>query len=141
MAFITIAPDFVIYIHDKILESEPGLLGLARDKSLDSALARVEHLIEYEGVDDIHELAAQYIISLAQGHVFNDGNKRTSLMTAYSFLKLNDFLLFADDEEAATTIEKVAKKELNRKQLTDWIKEYTVSYSKIRKILRKLEKE
>ncbi|HHZ3281396.1 TPA: type II toxin-antitoxin system death-on-curing family toxin [Escherichia coli] len=43
----------------------------------------------YEGVTDIIDLAAVYLVAIARGHIFNDANKRTALFVAQVFLKRN----------------------------------------------------
>jgi len=43
----------------------------------------------YEGVTDVYDLAAVYLVAIARGHIFNDANKRTALFVAQVFLKRN----------------------------------------------------
>ena len=70
-----LSPEMVEAIHDAILN--PGELpGRARDKSLDSALARVDNRLAYGMVADAFDLAAAYAMAIARGHCFNDGNNR-----------------------------------------------------------------
>jgi death-on-curing protein len=78
----------VIEIHDLILSEEPGLQGDYGVGPLEGALARIDARIHYEGLDDIYEIAAMYAVALARGHVFNDANKRTALVTALTYLAL-----------------------------------------------------
>lgn len=81
-----ITADKVMEIHDFILRQEPGLLGDHGRGPLEGASARIEHGINYGGIDDVFEIAAMYAIAIARGHVFNDANKRTALVTALSYL-------------------------------------------------------
>lgn len=83
----------VIFIHDAILAESTGLPGLCKHKSLEGALVRIDNKILYEGVNDLSEIAALYGITIAQGHVFNDGNKRTTLIAMSDFLLLNNYFL------------------------------------------------
>ncbi|MDQ1816355.1 type II toxin-antitoxin system death-on-curing family toxin [Massilia sp. CCM 9210] len=78
----------VIEIHDLILSAEPGLVGGHGEGPVEGALARVENRIHYDGLDDIFEIAAMYAVAIARGHVFNDANKRTALVTALTYLSL-----------------------------------------------------
>jgi death-on-curing protein len=80
--------EFVIFSHDKILDTEPGLPGFAASGrgGVVSALHRVENYAAYEGLDDVFGIAALYAIAIARGHVFNDGNKRTALICALAYL-------------------------------------------------------
>lgn len=80
--------ELVEMIHDTVLN--PGeLTGLARDKSLSGALARVENRLAYGMIGDIFDLAAAYAMAVAQGHCFNDGNKRTAYRVMLAVLDLN----------------------------------------------------
>ncbi|SAI42797.1 bacteriophage protein [Bordetella ansorpii] len=45
--------------------------------------------IEYAGVEDVYEIAALYAVALARGHVFNDANKRTALVTTLTYLQIH----------------------------------------------------
>ncbi len=57
----------------------PGeLTGRARDKSLEGALARVDNRLAYGLIVDVFDLAAATAVAIAQGHCFNDANKRTA---------------------------------------------------------------
>ncbi|TCP09424.1 death-on-curing protein [Crenobacter luteus] len=83
----------VIDIHDFILSEEPGLQGHHDPGRLDGALARIDHRIVYDGLDDIYEIAAMYAVAIARGHCFNDANKRTALVTALTYLDLQGISL------------------------------------------------
>jgi len=96
MSFLILPREVVERIHDDVLN--PGeLRGLARDKSLDGALARVENRIVYGLLTDVYDLAAAYAIAIAQGHCFNDGNKRTAYRVMQTVLDLHG-LPFPQDE-------------------------------------------
>lgn len=80
--------EYVITIHDEIIAEFGGLPGFAGGGrgGVESALARVEHHAAYAGVNDVFAVAALYAVALARGHVFNDGNKRTGLACALTYL-------------------------------------------------------
>lgn len=80
--------EMVEMIHDAVLN--PGeLTGRALDKSLDGALSRVENRLGYGLIDDIFDLAAAYAMAIAQGHCFNDANKRTAYRVMQITLDMN----------------------------------------------------
>ena len=57
MSFLLLTEEDVDALHDLVLN--PGELpGRARDKSLDSALARVENRLAYGMIGDVFDLAA-----------------------------------------------------------------------------------
>ena len=68
------------------------------------------------------ELAACYGFGFAKNHVFNDGNKRISLVSIDVFLQINGFQLVAEEIDAVCTIRDVATGALNESQLRSWIK-------------------
>ena len=78
MKLNTFDKEVVLEIHEHILNPKE-LKGLAGDKSLESVLARVENRLDFGLIDDEFDLTASYACVLAVGHVFNDGNKRTSM--------------------------------------------------------------
>lgn len=121
----------VITIHNTILAESGGLPGLSRDKSLASALHRIQDYIAYEGVSDICELAALYTIAIAQGHTFNDGNKRTAMISMVNFLWINRYAIQVSDAEMEEKMVAVAEKKVNRKQLTTWIKQHSYTMEEL----------
>jgi death-on-curing protein len=80
--------DFVVAIHDEIIREFDGLPGLAGGGlgAVESALSRVENHVLYAGLNDVFGIAAMYAEAIARGHVFNDGNKRTALTCALTYL-------------------------------------------------------
>ena len=76
--------ELVEIIHDAVLN--PGELSR---KSLEGALARVENRLAYGMIGDIFDLAAAYAMAAAQGHCFNDANKRTAYRTMQVVLDMN----------------------------------------------------
>ena len=64
--------------------------------ALESALARPLNLTAY-GKPTVHELAAAYAFGIARNHPFVDGNKRTALVSAFTFLELNGHEVMADE--------------------------------------------
>jgi death on curing protein len=88
-ARLPISVQMVFDVHDEILRSEPGLSGDLGMSRLEGALARVENRILYAALDDVFGIAAMYAVALARGHVFNDANKRTALVTALTYLSIH----------------------------------------------------
>ena len=84
--FLTVAQ--VEGFHRRALELFGGLDGL-RDRTLfESAVAQAQNVYWYaEG--DLYAIAAAYGFHLAQAQAFLDGNKRTAVAAALTFLKLN----------------------------------------------------
>ena len=97
----------VVEIHDFILSKEPGLPGFCSTGTVESVLARINNKKVYEGLEDVFEIAGWYAVAIAKGHVFNDGNKRTALLSALAYLYFEGFEV-AITKELATMMEHVA---------------------------------
>lgn len=87
----------VIALHDRILCVLPGVPGMPDAGRAEALISRVHNRMYYEGVEDVFELAATYWIAIARGHIFNDGNKRTSIFITVAFLMRNGYLIRDDD--------------------------------------------
>lgn len=82
--------------HAEQLRRHGGAAGLRDGNALESALARPENKAAY-GEPSVHELAAAYVYGIARNHAFVDGNKRTAIVAAATFLLLNGHELTAND--------------------------------------------
>lgn len=88
----------VLEIHDIIIAEEGGLAGNHGLGAIEGVLGRVINRIMYENMDDAFEVAAMYAVAIARGHVFNDGNKRTALLVALTYLDLQGIDLPRSDQ-------------------------------------------
>mgnify|MGYP001333698120 CR=1 FL=1 len=118
---LTLTVELVVVIHDEVLN--PGELpGRARDKSLEGALARVDNRLAYGLVGDVFDLAAAYCIAVAQGHCFNDGNKRTAFRTMNAALMLNGIKTIWHTEEVGQIVIRVAQGLMDEGALAEWLR-------------------
>ncbi|KAL8868031.1 MAG: hypothetical protein Q9198_008318 [Flavoplaca austrocitrina] len=74
-----------------------GTTAPSRDTLLNSALDAPMNKQHYEGEQDPIKLASVLATRIIKNHAFMDGNKRTALLAANVFLKINGKML---DEEA-----------------------------------------
>ncbi|MCM5560329.1 type II toxin-antitoxin system death-on-curing family toxin [Pleomorphomonas sp. JP5] len=118
----------VLAAHEEQLAEHGGAVGLRDDGLLESALARPKHLLSYtEPEPDIPALAASYAFGIARDHPFTDGNKRTSLVVAETFMLLNGMELEAGDAELLSTWLQLAEGEISETDLAAWLRERSVS--------------
>ena len=122
MTFKILTPELVELIHDNILYPNE-LKGRAADKSLDSALARVDNRLAYGLIEYAFSLAACYAASISQGHCFNDGNKRTEFAALDACLDLNGIEIQWDTSEIGDKIIQLAQSKLSEEQLAEWMRE------------------
>ena len=101
-----------------------GLEGGVRDEALfQAALARPLNKWHYEErLPDIFELAAAYAFALCKGHVFHDGNKRTSHAVAAIFLEINGWVHDAAEPEVVHTMVGVADGSIKEAALAAWFR-------------------
>lgn len=116
--------EHVLSFHNDILKDTQEDKGLAPHTSIDSALNRIDDHIAYDGLEDIYEIAALYGIAVAKGHCFNNGNKRTALLCMVAFLEINNIEIDVSNEVIEEVMVEIATDKMNKKQLTDWLKNY-----------------
>ena len=119
--FRLLSADLVDLIHDEVLN--PGeLAGRARDKSLEGALSRVDNRLAYGMISDAFALAAFYAEAIAQGHCFNDGNKRTAHQSMDVCLDLNGIAITWSVEDTADRIILLAQSKLAAEDMAEWLR-------------------
>ncbi len=123
MAWKLFTADEIIALHDDAIN--PGeLQGLARDKSIEGALGRVENRIAYGMIDDAIALAAVYAVAIATGHVFNDANKRTAYRVMRTCLYANGIDFDFDKKEIGDLIISVAQGNIDEDALAQWLRDH-----------------
>ena len=112
-------------IHDMQIAEHGGAQGVRDEALIESALARPKNKFSY-GMTDICELAACLAVGLARNHPFVDGNKRTTFLAAFVFLRINGLSLIADEISATRVMIDLAAGEIEEAELSDWFKANTV---------------
>ena len=110
----------VLAAHDDQLAEHGGGVGIRDQGLLESALARPLNL-HANGEPSLSRLAAAYAFDMARNHPFADGNKRTALVAAESFLGLNGIDLTADDVEVVRVFLTLASGDITEDELAAWI--------------------
>ena len=110
-------------IHHRQIAEHGGSEGLRDEGLLLSALARPQNLLAYgEPAPDLASLAAAYAYGIARNHPFVDGNKRTALVAARTFLILNGVDLEATQDDKVLTFLSLAEGAISEEELADWIR-------------------
>jgi death-on-curing protein len=84
-----LALEEVVAIHEDQVRRYGGAAGLRDLGLLESAVWAPEFTAYYSGSDDLFWLAALYMVRIIQDHPFIDANKRTGVVAAGVFLRLN----------------------------------------------------
>ena len=113
----------IIAIHYRQIAEHGGSEGLRDQGLLSSALARPQNLLAYgEPPPDLASLAAAYAYGIARDHPFVDGNKRTALVAARTFLLVNGVDLGATQDDKFLTFVNLAEGAISEEELADWIR-------------------
>ncbi len=110
-------------IHQRQISEHGGSEGLRDEGLLASALARPPNVLaQAQPPPDLAALAAAYAYGIARNHPFVNGNRRTALVAARTFLLLNAVNLEANQDEKYLTFLQLAQGTLTEGQLADWIR-------------------
>jgi death-on-curing protein len=121
MSYLLLSVEQIETLHDLVLN--PGELpGKALNKSLEGALARVDNRLVYGMIEDVFDLAAAYAEAIAQGHCFNDANKRTAYRAMIVCLRLNGVTLTHDTEDVGQRIIRLAQRLSDAGEMADWLR-------------------
>ena len=100
-------------LHDLSLARFGGSAGVRDEGLIDSALASAKNAFFY-GYGDLFDIAAAYAFHLAESQAFIDGNKRTAIGAAMTFLDLNGVGDMPDDNSLYDAMIAVANKQLDK---------------------------
>lgn len=111
--------EIVKAIHDAALENYGGLQGIREEALLHSAVAAPQATFGGQSVyADVVEVAAAYLFYIASNHAFLDGNKRTAMMAAIVFLRINGSQTAPDSPDWFALMDDVGNSRLSRDQTT-----------------------
>jgi death-on-curing protein len=100
VSFLFLTLDEILVAHEEQIRLFGGTTGIRDPGLLLSAMGNVE--ATFEGVflhETIFEMAAAYLYGICRNHPFVDGNKRTALSTALTFLDINQVEVHAAGSE------------------------------------------
>ena len=121
---IFISVEDAIYLHKIIIARFGGASGIRDVKLLESALDQPLKAIEYgdDSEKEITYLAATYFFHIIKNHAFVDGNKRTGLLVASTFLAKNGYGLEVDFDALYEVAIKTAESSLNKEEISKFFK-------------------
>jgi death on curing protein len=123
--------DVVREIHDEALKTFGGLEGVRDENLLASAvLAPQSSFGGKSPFTDLIDVAAAYLFYICRNHPFLDGNKRTAMMAAIVFLRLNGIEPAPDSERWEKLMLDVAASKIDREETT----------ARLRKLLKRRSK-
>jgi death on curing protein len=112
----------VLAVHAMQLAWFGGASGVRDEGLLESALARAQNIASYaEETPSLAVLAAAYGSGIVRNHPFVDGNKRTGLVTAFTFVERNGFIVTASQQDAYFIFYELAAGKLSEDELAKWL--------------------
>ena len=116
---IHLTVDIVREIHAEAIKRFGGLEGVRDENLLASAVLTPQSSFGGKSpYTDIVEIAAAYLFYLCGNHPFLDGNKRTAMMAAIVFLRMNGIEPAPDSDEWEEFVLDVAASKLDRDATT-----------------------
>jgi len=121
-----ITTEEIILIHNLIVAAIGGSLGVREPNLLESISQKpFGHYFDKELYPGVFLKAAVIFESLANYHVFVDGNKRTAIATLEYFLNKHGYILQADKEHKEQFILNTAQaKNPELAEIATWIKQH-----------------
>ena len=116
-----ISAEDVVEIHEFVINSNE-MQGLAKNKSIEAIISRIDNRIAFGMIRDVFELAACYACYISVGHAFHDANKRTAFAAMDLCLTLNEIELEYIDAEIGQIIIKAARGIVDETELADWLR-------------------
>lgn len=115
--FLTVSA--VRSIHEMQILEYGGSAGIRDGNGLEAAVMQATQ--SFGDVDlypSIFDKAAVYAYHIAESQAFVDGNKRTGLMAALTFLQLNGYELPEQDDRLYEAMINISKKTMSREALS-----------------------
>lgn len=117
--------NYIIKLHDKLIESTGGSNGLRDKKLLDSAIENSK--ATFDGIElytTIEEKCTAICYSLVNNHPFVDGNKRIGVYVMLILLEYNGIKLNFEQQELINLGLGIAKGDFKQDEILDWIKSH-----------------
>jgi death-on-curing protein len=116
--------DDVLEIHERQLERFGGTPGIRDLGLLESAVAMPQASFGGQFVhEDLLAMAAAYAFHIAENQPFIDGNKRTALVSALAFLRINRHRILDPEERLYEAMMALAERRLDKAGIATLLRE------------------
>jgi len=116
----------ILSIHRQEIERSGGEPNIRKPESVEACAEAPKATFGGEYLNNLFEMAATYISCLTIRHPFVDGNKRTALASALTFLYLNGYEIEESfDLELADLVLDFLKKELTKEDVAKHLEEHS----------------
>jgi death-on-curing protein len=118
--------EFIVLIHDQIIDESGGSKGFHDANLIKSALARpMQSAFGDDAYVDIFEKAAALLDSIANNHGFKDGNKRTAMAAAIYYLSLLGVNIEISNDEYEQFMLHVVNDKPEIKEIKSWLMQHS----------------
>lgn len=118
LVFLTLTE--VLDLHQQLIEEFGGETGTRDLGLLESALAAPQSSFGGSFLhSSVFHMAAAYAFHISENQPFLDGNKRTGLASALTFLKLNGIVIKDPKRELYQAMMKISNREMKKEQLAN----------------------
>lgn len=117
----------ILFIHEQEIKKAGGDPDIRQEQDIQACADAPKASFDGEYHNDLFEMAASYIICLTIRHPFVDGNKRTALASALTFLYLNGYEIEeVYDLELADLILDFLSKDIYKEDIVNHLKENAI---------------
>jgi death-on-curing protein len=117
----------ILFIHEQEIQKAGGDPGIREEQDVQACADAPRASFDGEYLNDLFEMAASYIICLTIRHPFVDGNKRTALASALTFLYLNGYEVEESyDLELADLVLAFLSKDISKEEVAKHLKQNSV---------------
>jgi death-on-curing protein len=133
-SFVRLTKEDIIYYHKSVCDRFNTTYGILKPGLLDAVVIRPDQTVYgKETFPNIYLKAASMMEAIARWHIFVDGNKRTALLIADTYLAINDYI-FIPPLSTVSFIVNVADTlendniQINKliRNIANWLKDYTI---------------
>lgn len=116
----------ILYIHEEEIRFAGGEPNIREPDGIKACVEAPKSSFGGKYLYDLFGMAAAYITCLTMRHPFVDGNKRTALASALTFLFLNGYTLDETyDEELADLVINFITKKIDQETLRESLKSFS----------------
>jgi death on curing protein len=136
----------VLFLHEKLIKRFGGLHGLRDLEALEAALYQPQMVSQAHNAKnngkvndnflpffstlsydeylnkDIFQMAATYSYQIIRNHPFIDGNKRTGILSAITFLEKNGLITHANPEDLYQLTTNIVESKITREEAAQFFK-------------------
>ncbi len=113
----------ILFIHQQEIQNSGGEPNIRDQEGIKACVDAPKASFGGDYLHDLFEMVASYISCLTMRHPFVDGNKRTALASALTFLYLNDYSVEESyDEELADLVLDFVTKKISKEEIAEYFR-------------------